>query len=139
MAVMSQPDAGESPVEARTSPGRGLLYGALGASAGAIGLAALGGPLSLTAGLLVICFFLGRIVGLLVRTGAGSTLYRRSRASLAVILVVVATTISLGGMWLWAQREGGSLGFVDFLASVYGPLVPLEYAIGIATAWWSAR
>jgi hypothetical protein len=123
----------------RPSPGRGLLFGGLGSLGGAVGLGLLGGPLSLTAGLLVVVFITGRLVGWLVRAGAAASLSSRARSSIAVALALGGTTLGLGGMWLWAMGEGGRLGFVEFLADVYGPLIPLEYLIVTLTAWWSAR
>jgi hypothetical protein len=43
------------------------------------------------------------------------------------------------GLWLYARTEGGVLSLPDYLAQVFGGLVPLAFLVAIATAWWRAR
>jgi hypothetical protein len=121
------------------SPVRALGLGLLTAVLLGVLLAVLGGPVSLTAGLAVVAFFLGRLVGAMVRLGAGSTLSSPARVSLAVALALFGCTIGQIGIWVFARSEGGSLDLGAFLFDVYGPLVPLEFMIATLSAWWSAR
>ncbi|HET9458253.1 MAG TPA: hypothetical protein VFO78_12980, partial [Candidatus Limnocylindrales bacterium] len=91
-----------------------LVAAALGA--GAITL--LGGPLSVTAGLVVAAAFIGWIVASLVRPDVG----------LAIALAVGSVATGLVGVWLFAGLEGGSLGLIEYLVQVQGVLVPIELA-----------
>lgn len=99
----------------RTSPVvRGLAAAVLGA--GAITL--LGGPLSVTVGLVVAAALIGWLVASLVRPAVG----------LAIALAVGSVAAGLVGVWLFAGLEGGSLGLIDYLVQVQGVLVPIELA-----------
>jgi hypothetical protein len=51
------------------------------------------------------------------------------------------TGVALGqlGLWLLARQEGGVLSPLDYLAEVFGILVPLELAIAGLVAWWRSR
>lgn len=140
-----QPEPSEEPAPTpegpldRPSPQRGLAFGLIGAGIGGAILAVFGGAFAYSAGLLVVCFFLGRIVGYMVRAGALDSLSSSARVSIAVLLSVGAITVAQVVIWLWALTQGGTLGFAEFLLQTFGPLVPLEYMVGTITAWWSAR
>jgi hypothetical protein len=121
------------------SPTRAVGLGSLTAVlVGAI-LAVLGGPVSLSAGLAVVAFFMGRLVGSMVRVGAGDTLSSPARVSVAIVLSLLGIAIGQIGIWLFARGEGGALDLGTYLFDAFGPLVPLEFMIATLTAWWSAR
>jgi len=81
---------------------------------GAIVITLLGGPLSITGGLVGAAGVIGFIVGMVMRP-------------LRLGAVVVA--LGLVGIWLFAGIEGGVLGIVDYLADVQGFLVPIELIV----------
>jgi hypothetical protein len=43
------------------------------------------------------------------------------------------------GLWLYARTEGGVLALPDYLGQTFGLLVPIQVALALAIAWWSAR
>jgi hypothetical protein len=94
---------------------RGLAVALLGAGI----ITVLGGPLSVTAGLVVGAAFIGWLVASIVRPAAW----------LAVGLSVGSVALGLIGVWLYAGLEGGSLGPLDYLAQVQGWLAPIQLAI----------
>jgi hypothetical protein len=109
--------------------------------AGLLGAAVLfvfAGPLSFSAGLVVVALFVGRIVGQATRAG-GAGVEPAARTSVAIVVSLVAITVGLLGAWGAAVAEGGSLGPVDYLAATLGPLVPLQYIVATLAAWWSTR
>ncbi len=84
--------------------------------------------------------FTGRFVGLFVRAGAAGTLSSPARTVLAVVIFLVAMTVSIVATWLSAGLEGGVLPFADFLDQSYGtPLVSLQFMLGTLMAWWASR
>jgi hypothetical protein len=92
-------------------------------------VAVLGGPLSVTLGLLGVAIVIGVVVGSLARPNI----------ALAVALAIGSIAIGLVAVWLFARFEGGALGIVDYLAEVQGVLVPLELAAAAIAAWIAAR
>lgn len=110
-------------------------------AAGAVGAAVLfvfAGPLSFSAGLVVVAVFVGRIVGLAARSG-GAGIDSATRTSVAVLVSLASLTVALVATWAFAVIGGGSLGPIDFLLQTLGPLVPLQYIVATLAAWWSAR
>ena len=89
----------------------------------------LGGPLSLTAGLVVVAAFVGWLVGSVARPGRAA----------AVVVAVGAVVVGLLGIWLYSRLEGGALGPVDYLLQVQGVLVPLELLAAGVTAAAASR
>ncbi len=51
------------------------------------------------------------------------------------------TGVALGqvGLWLLGREEGGVLSLIDYLAEVFGFLVPLQFVIAALIAWWQTR
>lgn len=97
----------------------------LAALVGAAVVAFLGGPLSVTFGLIGIAAVIGWAVGSLSRPSLG----------IAVALAVGSVALGLVGIWLFARLEGGVLGLPDYFAQVQGPLVVIELAVaGLAAA-----
>jgi hypothetical protein len=92
---------------------------------GAAVVAVLGGPLSVTVGLVVAAAVIGWAVGTLGRPSLG----------LAVGLAVGSVALGLIGIWLFARLEGGVLDLPEYFAEVQGPLVLIELAVaGLVSA-----
>jgi hypothetical protein len=128
-----------TPIPAGGSAGRGIVLGALVAAfVGAI-LVILGGAFSFTAGLVVVALFLGSLTATAVKAGAGSSLSPSGRASIAVVIALLALALAQVGLWAWAWADGGRLGLFEFLGQVFGLLVPIEFTLAAAAAWWSSR
>jgi hypothetical protein len=117
--------ATEPSTAAGAGPGRRAAR-ALGAGlVGAAIVAFLGGPLSVTLGLVVVAAVIGWAVGSLARPSLG----------LAVGLAVGSVALGLIGVWLFARLEGGVLGLPDYFAEVQGPVVLVELAVaGLVSA-----
>lgn len=110
--------------------GRSRTLRALGvAVAGAAAIAFLGGPLSMTGGLLAVSVVVGIVIG--------STL--RPRTAAAVGLAVGSVVVGLLGVWLFSRVEGGVLDPLAYLADVEGPLAPLQLLLAAGTAAVTSR
>jgi hypothetical protein len=105
----------DAPLPDRERVLRGIAVG-LG---GAIVLTLLGGPLSITGGLIGAAGAIGFVVGMVMRP---------LRVG-AVIVALGSVALGLVGIWLFAGIEGGVLGIVDYLADVQGFLVPIELIV----------
>ena len=121
------------------SPARGLGLGLLVGLGGAAIIVVLGGILTLTLGLIVVAGAIGWLVAVAVGFGAGATLPASRRASAAAGLALLGILVGQLGLWLYAASEGGVLSLPDYLAEVYGPLVPLEFALAASVAWATGR
>jgi hypothetical protein len=109
---------------------RGGAMRALGfAVAGSAAIAFLGGPLSMTGGLLVVSVAIGIVLG--------STL--RPRTAVAVGLGAASVVVGLLGVWLFSRVEGGVLDPLTYLADVEGPLAPLQLLLTAASAAVTSR
>jgi hypothetical protein len=125
------------PTEATRPAGRFGVGGAfLAALAGAVAIALGGGLVTITAGLLVIAAVLGWIVAVLVSLSAEGPAGRTRRRSIAAVIAVGGVVLGQLGLWLIAREEGGTLGILDYLAEVFGVLVPLEFVFAGGVAWW---
>ena len=120
--------AAESAAAARSpttdQPAGRVARGAAIALVGSLVIAFLGGPLSVTAGLLAVAALIGWVVGSVVRPAVG----------LAVGLAVASVTLGLVGVWIFARMEGGVLGLTDYLGEVQGVLAPLQLILAGAVA-----
>lgn len=116
--------------QAPTAPGREGAARAVGvAVAGAALIAFLGGPLSMTGGLLAVSVVVGIVLG--------STL--RPRTAVAVGLAVGSVVLGLLGVWLFSRLEGGVLDPLAYLADVEGPLAPMQLLLAAFTAALTSR
>jgi hypothetical protein len=104
---------------------RAIIVGAIGAAV----IAILGGPMSLTVGLLAVAAILGWAVGA----------YAKPSVAIAVIIAVAAVAVGLIGIWAFARFEGGVLDIAMYLAEVHGPLLVLELATAGVAAALAAR
>ena len=89
-----------------------------------------------TGGLLVVAATLGFIVGALVRYGAGSRVRAAAVRGVGLALAIAALSAALAINW---GLSGEYLGPLDFLAQVYGALVPLQFAAAAAGAFAGTR
>lgn len=130
-------DAQDEPVPG--SPGRAVAWGALAAGAGAALTVLLGGVVAISVGLLVVWASAGNAVGLATRMGGGAALAAPRRTWLAVVLALVGVLVGQVGLWAYATSEGGVLPLVEYLATTFGVLVPLQALLAAGAAWWAAR
>jgi hypothetical protein len=128
----------EEETPARGSVARGIAFGGLAAVVGAVTITVSGGILAMTAGLLVIAAGLGWAVAIVLQLDPVAVTNRRRRW-LAVVLASVGVALGQVGLWLLARQEGGVLGLPEYLAEVFGILVPLQLVVAAAVAWWRAR
>lgn len=121
------------------TPMRGYVFGLLAAVAGAGAITVLGGVLAVSSGLIVVAAAAGWAIAVAIKVGAGSRLAAGRRVRLAIGLALVAVALGQLGLWLYARSEGGVLGPVDYLAEVFGFLVPVEFVAAWIAAWVTAR
>ena len=133
----SDPEALAGPAGA--TPARGIALALVVGVAGAILAALLEGLFAITLGLLVVAGLIGRFVTLALRAGAGDTIPAGRRSAAALAITLGALALAQLGIWLYARSEGGALGVVDYLSQTFGPLVPLQFVVAGAAAWWTAR
>lgn len=119
--------------------GRAVVAGTLAALAGAALMTVLGGLFALSAGLLVVAFFIGRFTALAVGAAAGAGSPPRVRIVIAIALGSGGVVLAQVGLWLFALGQGGRLDLLAFLAETYGVLVPAEVALAAVGAWWPSR
>jgi uncharacterized membrane protein YjjP (DUF1212 family) len=123
---------GTSADEATPLPDRErVLRGIAVGLAGAILMTLLGGPLSITAGLIGAAGAIGYVVGAVMRP------LRRG----AIVVAFGSVVLGLVGIWLFAGMEGGVLGPIEYLADVQGILVPIELLVAgvlAAVGSWSS-
>jgi hypothetical protein len=132
------PDAAAPPTAASPPVARGPVLAVAAAIAGGIILAIAGGLLTMTAGLLAVAAVLGWIVGATLSSGVTTHSGRTGRRWLAAAIALAGVALGQLGLWLIARQEGGTLGPVDYLAEVFGVLVPAQLGLAALTAWWRA-
>jgi hypothetical protein len=119
-----------APVRATdATAGGGALRALLVALAGAAIITFLGGPLSVTIGLVGVAAVIGWVIGSIVRPSL----------VLAEGLAIGSIALGLVGIWLFAGLEGGVLGLPDYLGQVQGPLVVIELAVAALVAAATVR
>ena len=128
-------EAGPSPPVARA-----IVFALLAAIVGGIAIAIAGGRLTITAGLLVIAAVLGWMIAVVLTIGLGTnrSMGPTARRGAAATIAVLGVALGQVGLWLIAREEGGVLAPIDYLADVFGFLVPAEFALAAAVAWWRA-
>lgn len=112
--------------------------------AGALSLVALGAVFASTAGLLFSAGVSGGAIGLVIARAAvprdgAVPVARRTIGWVAVGLAIGAVAVAAIATWLIAQREGGTLGFIDYLVETFGLFIPGEVALAAAAAAWGAN
>jgi hypothetical protein len=128
----------DPPEEATPPLARAIVAAFLAAIAGGVAIAVAGGILTMTAGLLIVAGVVGWVVAVvfglaLEPTPSGG---RGIRRSITAVIALVGVTLGQVGLWLIAREEGGTLGVIDYLAEVFGFLVPVELALAAMIAWW---
>ncbi|HEX5013786.1 MAG TPA: hypothetical protein VFV72_06450 [Candidatus Limnocylindrales bacterium] len=96
--------------------------------AGVLAFALLGGPLSVTVGLVAAAGAIGWLAGLVARPLRPA----------AVAIALASVGLGLVAIWLYAGSEGGVLPIVEYLAEVQGVLVPIELAAAAGLAFAAA-
>ena len=131
--MLDRPPSERYPAEPATdieaTPARRATRGAGAALIGAAVIAVLGGPLSVTLGLVGVAAVIGWAIGSIARPSLG----------LAVGLAVGSVAMGLIGIWLFARIEGGVLGPLDYFAEVHGPLVVVDLAVAGLVAAGTVR
>jgi hypothetical protein len=121
-----------------------LAQAAIVAVIGAALLFLVGAIVASTVGLLFVCGITGAGVGLLLaragisHEGAPAALDRNRVLWLAIALAVGAVVVADVATWLYALREGGTLGLFDYLFATFGPFVPAELVAAVLGALWGA-
>ena len=134
----------DEPGTARTGRLAPVAKAAIAAVVGTALLFAVGAIFASTAGLLFVAALTGAAVGLLLARaavpGAGDSpaLSRREVSRLAIAFTIASIATSAVATWLYARGEGGTLGFIDYLLTTFGPFVPGEAVIGTVAAVWGA-
>jgi hypothetical protein len=118
------------------SPVRALAYGSAAAAAGAAVHVLAATLLLWTAALLVVAATIGVVVGLAVAVGGGRSLRVRDRRLLGPGLAVAAIVVATGVNW---ALSGMYLGPFEYVAQVYGLLVPLQLAFAAGGALAGTR
>ena len=121
------------------SPARAVVSGTIAAAIAALVFLIFAGPLSFSAGLVVIAIFAGRLIGLVTKTAAGPAVSSDARVVVALLLTIGWFVVAQVAVWLYARAEGGNLDLLDYLGQTFGPLVPLQLIVAVLIAWWSAR
>lgn len=121
------------------SVARGIVLAVVVATVGAVAIVVLGGVLTLTAGLVVVAAATGWGIAAALRFGAGERLAGGRRIWIAVALAVAAVLAGQLGLWQYARIEGGVLPPIDYLAEVFGALVPAQFVVAVVGAWLAAR
>jgi hypothetical protein len=99
------------------------------ALAGAVAITVLGGPLSMTAGLLAVAVVVGVVLGAMLRPAT----------AVAVSLAVGSVAVGLLGVWLFARVEGGVLDPLAYFGEVQGPLAPVQLLLAAVAAIVGSR
>lgn len=129
----------EAPPAPVGSLARAVGYGAAAAISGAVLTVLLGGVVALSAGLLVVWASTGNVIGMVTKVGGGVVVEPGRRMVVAIVLALVGVALGQLGLWWYATTEGGVLSLVDYLATTFGVLVPLQALLAAGFAWWGAR
>lgn len=121
----AEPGDGSSPL----TPGGAAVRAIAIAAIGAVLFTVLGGPLSITVGLVAVAAVVGWAVGSFVQP----------RVGLAIGVAVASVAVGLAGIWIFARSEGGVLDPIAYLVEVHGPLVVVEFGAAAVAAWLAAR
>jgi len=108
------------------------------ALAGAAAIVGLGNVLDVDVGLVALAALLGWLIAASL-AGTRPTLVPRARQALAVLIASEAVLAGQLGLWLLARAQGGVLDPLTYLGEVFGIVVPLQFGVAIAAAWWTSR
>jgi hypothetical protein len=103
---------------------------------GAVAIVLLGGVLTLTAGPVFVAGVTSWGIAAGLRFGAGDHLRPARPVAAAVILALGAVALGQLGLWQYARIEGGVLPPLEYLAEVFGLLVPLQLAAPASMVRW---
>ena len=131
-AAAQAPDPG-------ASVARGVAVALVVAIVGVVAIVVLGGVLAVTGGLLVVAALLGWAVGEALRVGAGPHLAGGRRVGFALLIALGAVLVGQLGLWQYARIEGGVLPPLEYLAEVFGLLVPGQLVVAAIAPRIGAR
>jgi hypothetical protein len=123
------------PASAGSAP-RSLALGVAAAAIGAAVHLAAATLLLWTGALLVVAVVVGILAGMAVALGARRSLRPAARRWLAVALALAALAFAIGVNW---ALSGMFLGPLDYVAQVYGLLVPLQVVLAAVGAVAGSR
>ena len=138
-AVEAKAEAARAAPDPAASVARGVVLAVIVAIAGTVAIVVLGGILTFTAGLVVVAAATGWGIAAALRFGAGDRLAPGRRIWAAVLFAAAAVIAGQLGLWQYARIEGGVLSPIEYLAEVFGPLVPLQLVVAAVAAWLAAR
>lgn len=113
--------------------------GAVAGLSGALVTILLGGVLGTSAGLLVVAGATGWAIGAGYLLAGGAAVAPPRRRLIVLALAAASVVVGQAGLWQVALAEGGVLPLVDYLAATFGLLVPIQAALIVGVAWWTAR
>lgn len=127
----------------RRRASRAIVRAVLVADAGILAIVLVGGILAMTSGLIVIVGLAGAGIGLVLaeatlEEGGPPALSRPSATRLAALLGVAMVVGGAVLTWALSRVEGGVLGPLDYLWTVFGLLVPVQAVVAALAAWWGA-
>lgn len=134
--VVGEAGGGASTAASGGSLARAIGVGLVASAAGVAIHVVAATALAWTAGLLVVAATLGIAVGLAVAWGGRRALRGATRRWLAIGLSLVAVGIAIGVNW---ALSGMYLGAVEYVAQVYGLIVPVEAILAASGALIGAR
>jgi hypothetical protein len=132
-------EAAEAAPDPAASIPRGLTIAIVAGLFGAGAIVFVGGVVTLTTGLLAIAGLTGLAIAIGLVFGAGDRLDRRRRVTLAVGLALASVALGQLGLWQYGRSEGGVLPLIEYLAEVFGLLVPAEFLAAGIVAGVAAR
>jgi hypothetical protein len=138
-AAEARTEAARAAPDPAASVVRGVALAVVVAVVGALAIVVLGGILTLTAGLVVVAGATGWGIAAALRFGAGERLPPGRRVRGAIVLAIATVLAGQLGLWQYARIEGGVLPPLDYLAEVFGPLVPAQVLVAVVAAWLAAR
>ncbi len=121
------------------SVARGLSLAIVAGIVGAGAILYIGGVATITTGLLAVAGLTGLAIAAALVLGAGEHLARRPRVLIAIGLSLAAVALGQLGLWQYGRSEGGVLPLLDYLAEVFGLLVPAEFIAAAVVAALVAR
>jgi hypothetical protein len=128
----------------RGSPVAPLAQALIVAIIGAALLFLVGAVAASTVGLVFVCGVMGAAIGLLLARasvapdGGAPPMSRGAVLRVAIGIALGAVVAADVATWLYALREGGTLGLVDYLLETFGPFVPGELLVATLSAAWGA-
>ena len=117
-----------------------LIVAAMGAAL----LFLVGAVVASTVGLVFVCGVMGASIGLVLSRatidpdGGSPPMTRGAMTGFAMGIALGAVVVADIATWVYALREGGTLGVFEYLLETFGPFVPGELLVAALGALWGA-